>query len=77
MRILLIILTAFTSCTEPFGMTQPDREWIPLDSTFTNVNCQTIIRRSYIYRIDGIYHQIAHSIEVIGEPCINEIKTNY
>jgi hypothetical protein len=73
--ILFAILLRVASCTDITGATQPVEEWIPLDSTFTKVNCQLIIRRSYIYRIDGIDHQISHSIEVIGEPCNKEQNT--
>lgn len=72
MKTLTLIATMFilASCTKEETIEpQPLSKWELTDSTAIRVNCQLIIYRAYTTYHKGQPAQIAHTKEVIGEPC--------
>ena len=72
MKIVLIFLTlGLFGCDkpeliEPMQVSKP----VLVETSVSKVNCQTVTLRTYYTYHNGQPHQVIHTREVTGEPCI-------
>lgn len=75
--ILITILLIIKSCKKDLDLVKckcKPTDFILNDSFAYYKDCQLIIHRSYISKIGGVDFQIAHTKEIIGEPCNEKTK---